>query len=209
MSEAVLPGLGNSWKDLSPEIVDHYEVGFAMAPCRRVLFDLVFFYEDGKDRYVIVPPSSGPPVYDNVESFTIRGAEATANWQPTPALSLFTGITLLDPDPSDLPYAPDVTVSWGMNWGFLDRFKLSLNSSYVSSVHVSSQVRRLNSENSTTVDSYFLVNGKISYALDLKDAGYKASIFLAGENLTDTDYAYQSGYPMPGINGMIGVQISL
>ncbi|MBU0969997.1 MAG: TonB-dependent receptor plug domain-containing protein, partial [Proteobacteria bacterium] len=170
MSEAVLPALGNSWKDLDPEVVDHYEMGISIAPCPQALFDLVFFYEDGKDRYVIVPFSSGKmPHYDNVETFTIRGLEATANWQPVPELSLFTGLTLLDPDPSDLPYAPDVTVSAGMNWRFLERFKLSLDASYVSSVHVGSQVRKLNTDNSTTVDDFFLVNGKISYALDLKD----------------------------------------
>jgi len=181
-----------------------------MTPCRQALLDLVFFYEDGKDRYVIVPFASGiMPHYDNVETFTIRGLEATANWQPVPELSLFTGVTLLDTDPSDLPYAPDVTVSAGMNWRFLERFKLSLDASYVSSAHVGSQIRKVNTDNSTTVDSSFLINGKISYALDLKGAACKANIFLAGENLLDTDYEYQSGYPMPGINCMVGIQISL
>ena len=208
MSEDVLPALGQTWKDLDPEIVDHYEVGFSMTPCSRFMFDLVFFYEDGKDRYVIVPYSNGsPPHYDNVETFTIRGLEATANWQPLPDLSLFTGITLLDPDPTDLPYAPDTSISCGMNYRFLERFKLSLDASYVSSMHVSSQVRKMNAENSTTVDSFFLVNGKISCALDLK--GMDASVFLAGENLTDADYNYQTGYPMPGINCMAGIEFSL
>ena len=210
MSEDVLTSLGDSWKDLDPETTDHYEVGFSVSPTKKTLLDLVFFKEDGKDRYVIVPYSNGVmPYYDNVEEFTIRGLEATATWQPVSDLSLFTGVTLLDPDPVDLPYAPDATISAGANFKFLERFTLNLNASYVSSMHVSAQVRKSGDANDTTVDGFFLVNGKLSYDLNLKNAPYKVKLFLAGENLTDTDYEYQSGYPMPGINCMAGIQFSM
>ncbi|WP_321492084.1 TonB-dependent receptor domain-containing protein [uncultured Desulfobacter sp.] len=210
MSQDVLPALGESWKDLDPETVDHYEIGFSVSPTRQTLLDLVLFYEDGQDRYVIVPFSSGVmPHYDNVEEYTIKGLEATATWQPVSSFSMFAGLTLLDPDPGDLPYAPETTITAGLTYRFLGRFKLDLNGSYISSMHVSSQVRKKDSENATTVDDFFLVNGKLTYDLALKGADYKIKLFLAGENLTDQDYEYQSGYPMPGINGMAGIRFEL
>ena len=209
ISQDVIPMLGDSWKSLDPEIVDHYEVGLSLTPSKTVILNLAAFYEDGQDRYVIVPSASGVPrYYDNVETFTIQGLEATANWQPVPSLSLFAGVTLLDPDPSDLPYAPGVTVTAGLNWRILERLKLSLDASHVSSMYVSSQARRLNAENSTMVEGFFLVNGKISYTMDMKGSSFKTTLFLAGENLTDEDYQYQSGYPMPGINCMAGVKLA-
>jgi len=210
MSQDVLPILGDSWKDLEPETLDHYEIGFSVSPTRQTHLDLVLFYEDGNDRYLIVPFANGVlPHYDNVEKFTIKGLEATATWQPDSNFSLFAGVTLLDPNPGDLPYAPDASISTGLTFRFLERFKLNLNASYVSSMHVSSQVRKKGDENTTTVDDFFLVDGKLTYDLDLKGADYKIRLFLAGENLTDQDYEYQSGYSMPGINGMIGIQFEM
>ncbi|MGD9824604.1 TonB-dependent receptor [Desulfobacter sp.] len=208
MCQDQFTALGDSWKDLDPETVDHYEIGFSVSPTTQTLLDLVLFYEDGNDRYVIIP-TYGSPHYDNVEEFTIKGLEATATWQAASNFSLFAGVTLLDPDPEDLPYAPEVTVSTGLTLRFLERFKLNLNASYISSMHVSKQSRKLDEENTTTVDDFFLVNGKLTYDLDLKGADYEIKLFLAGENLTDQDYEYQSGYPMPGINGMLGIQFQM
>ena len=124
-------------------------------------------------------------------------------------LALFAGVTWLDTDPSDLPYAPETTISCGVNWGFLEHFKLSLDGAYVSSTHVNSQVRRTGDENSDTVDSYYLVNGKLAYAFDLISSKYHAELFVAGENLTDVDYEYQPGYPMPGINCVVGIELEI
>jgi len=210
MSQDVLPALGDSWKELSPEIVDHYEIGISVSPTPQTLLDLILFYEDGSDRYVIVPFANGvKPHYDNVEEFKIKGLEATATWQPHADFSIFAGVTLLDTDPEDLPYAPDISICTGLNLRFLDRFKLNLNASYMSSMHVSAQVRKKDDENSTTVDGFFLVDAKLTYDLDLKGADYKIKLFVAGENLTDQHYEYQAGYPMPGINGMMGIQFEM
>lgn len=120
------------------------------------------------------------------------------------SLSFFAGVTLLDTDPSDLPYAPETTIRCGANWRFLDRFKLSLDGSYVSSIYVNSQTRKAD-----TVGSYTLINGKLSYAFDGLIGNYKGELFVAGENLTDVDYEYQPGYPMPGANVMVGLQQEL
>jgi iron complex outermembrane receptor protein len=32
-------------------------------------------------------------------------------------------------------------------------------------------------------------------------------VYVAGENLTDTDYEYRPNYPMPGATCMVGIQL--
>ena len=75
-------------------------------------------------------------------------------------------------------------------------------------MYVNSQARRATAENTKKVDDYTVVNGKISYAFTLYDSRITGTIFVAGENLTDTDYEYRPGYPMPGINGMAGINLT-
>ncbi len=209
MSEAVLPVLAQSWQELSPEVVDHYEAGLCYKPTQKFSGDITFFREEGRDRYVIDPPPPMPPAYDNLETFTITGLEATFHWYPNAFLSFFGGLTYLDTDPSDLPYAPETTTTCGVLWRFLQHFKLSLDGTRVSKTHVNPQTRRLDDENRDTVDGYLLVNGKLSYDLDRFFSTYHGELFLAGENLTDVDYEYQPEYEMPGINFMVGVNVEI
>jgi iron complex outermembrane receptor protein len=206
-SEKTIPALRDTWKDLNAEKVDHYEVGIRQRFGAFAIADLTFFYDDGKDRYVVVPPPPPPPVYNNVENYQIKGVEASLTVYPFKDLALFGGVTYLDTDPSDLPYAPKFTTSAGLNWRFLENFKLSLDCQYVDNFFVDSQARRLNTDNTREVDSYFLVNAKLAYLFDLKNWGMGGEVFVAGENLTDKNYEYLPGYPMPGINGMAGVQL--
>ena len=105
------------------------------------------------------------------------------------------------------PYTPSTTLSAGLNWRLLERFKLSLDSQYVSDMYVASQARRDGAVNTAEIDAYFLLNGKISYELPVETWGVGAEVFLAGENLIDEDYEYLPGYPMPGINGVLGVSV--
>jgi iron complex outermembrane receptor protein len=77
----------------------------------------------------------------------------------------------------------------------------------VSDFFSASRARRLNAENTQEVDHYFLVNGKIAYLFDVQSWGMQGEVFVAGETLTDTNYEYRPGYPMPGITGMGGLQV--
>ena len=206
-SEKVTPALRDTWKKLNAATVDHYEVGLRHRLGRLAVADVTFFYDDGKDRYVVVPPPPPPPKYGNVETYRIKGVEATLTLFPFADLALFGGVTLLETDPADLPYAPDFTASAGLNFRFLERFRLSLDCQYLSDFHVLSQARRLNAANAQEADEFLVVNGKIAYGFDLPAWKASGELFVAGENLTDTNYAYRPGYPMPGINGMAGVQL--
>ena len=70
-------------------------------------------------------------------------------------------------------------------------------------------IRKKDDDNNTTMGDFFIVAAKLTYDLDLKGADYKIKLFLAGENLTDQNYEYQSGYPMPGINCMAGIRFEM
>ncbi len=206
-SEKVNPALRDTWKNLDAETVDHYEIGLRHRFGKLAVADVTFFYDDGKDRYVIVPPPPPPPRYGNVETYQVKGVETTLTVFPFADLALFGGVTLLETDPADLPYAPDFTLSAGLNFRFLERFRLSLDCQYLSDFHVLSQARRLNAANTQEADESLVVNGKIAYLFDLPAWKAAGEIFVAGENLTDTNYEYRPGYPMPGVNGMAGVQL--
>jgi len=208
MSEEVIKALGKSWKDLTAEKVNHYELGVSQRFEDIALLELTGFYDDGRDRYVINPPPPFPPTYENTETYKIRGVEAALSVYPLKGLSLFGGFTYLSTDPGNLPYAPAATITGGLNWRFLSRFQLSLDSQYVSNMYVNSQARRDGAENTDKIGSYYLVNGKISYFFPVTSLHMDGELFVAGENLTDVTYEYQPGYPMPGMTAMAGVRVS-
>ena len=202
----LLPRLGGPTESddgLDPEVVDHIEAGVTQDLGEWLSASAVFFRDDGHDRFLIVGP---PPTFKNVEKFRFTGVEATVTLRPTPALSLFAGMTWLDADPEDLPYAPEWSASAGLNWRFLERFELSLDGLYLGD-HL-----QLTSRKSVAVpepiDAFFLLNGRIAYELAVPWRRGRVEIFLVGENLTDTDYEYKHGYPMPGFNARGGVALS-
>ena len=208
MSEEVIKALGKSWEDLTAEKVNHYEVGISQRFMGVALVEVTGFYDDGSDRYVINPPPPFPPTYENTEKYTTKGVETTLSLYPFKSLSVFGGFTYLSTDPGNLPYAPNATITGGLNWRFLNHLQLSLDSQYVSSMYVSSQARREGAENTNKIGSYYLVNGKLSYFFPVHSLHTDAEVFLAGENLTDVSYEYQPGYPMPGATATIGMRVT-
>jgi outer membrane cobalamin receptor len=198
----------DGWKDLEAETLDHFEVGISQKFGSNLKGDLTYFHDDGENRYVVVPPPPPPPTFENIEEYRIKGVEATATYIPMQNLSLFGGATYLDVDPSDLPYAPEWTLSGGVNFRFFEDFKISVDAQYVEEMYARRQLRVEGDENTEAVDSYFLLNAKLSYFFNIRGPESVAEVFIAGENLTDTEYEYQPGYPMPGAVGMVGFALT-
>ena len=207
-SENVIGALGDSWEDLDAEKVHHYEAGISQALGERAKADLTWFYDDGQDRYVFYrknPP--GPPnAWANIEEFTVRGVEATLAVTPTENISFFGGATYIETSPEDLPYSPKWTFSGGANIRFFERFELSLDAQYVKEMTVLSQTRLLGAGHDEYVGSHCLLNGKLTYNFTAAQGKLAGKVFVAVENITDEDYEYLPDYPMPGVNGMAGVE---
>jgi len=196
-------GQGDKWKDLKPEKIDHYEIGGSQKITRWLKGDLALFYDSGKNRLIFTAP---PPRFENLEKYRTKGIEATATVTPWANFECFVGGTYLLATPSDLPYAPKVTLSGGVSYALWDKIFINADSTYVSSRFVSDP--RFPVTNPGKVGFYYLVNGKISYRIKpIPYVPYKgqAEIFLAGENLTNVHYEYLKGYPMPGITVMGGI----
>ncbi len=203
-NDIFLPG-ENKWKALNPEVLDHFEVGISQTFSEWARMDITYFYDDGQDRIVVSPPPPFPPVLKNVGKFRTRGAEATLTLSPAPELSLFAGLTYLDAYPEDLPYTPEWTASAGLNYRFFEKYQISLDALYVDEHFVTSRGRQEGVVNTDRVDSYFLLNGKLTYDFALLRGRLKCQAYIAGENLTDTEYEQKKEYPMPGISGMVGL----
>jgi iron complex outermembrane receptor protein len=95
-----------------------------------------------------------------------------------------------------------------MNYRFFERFRLSLDALWQASQYVANtRVANYGGSSIAEVGGFFLLNGKISWDFKLSSPKLAGEIFLAGENLADQDYAYKKDYPMPGITGMVGVNL--
>jgi len=204
--EVFMPG-DNRWSEIIAEKLDHFEVGIAHEFDEFERIDLTLFYDDGQDRIVVSPPPPFPPVLSNIGGYSIRGIEGSVTLAPVSDLTLFAGFTYLDADPQDLPYSPERTFSSGINYLFKDDFKISIDALYVDGQYVTSRARQKGTVNVDWIDSYFLMNGKISYEFELLYGDVECRVYLAGENLTDTEYEQKKGYPMQGISGMVGIDV--
>ena len=196
------------WKDLEAETVDHFEAGIAHSFTPKIRADVTFFHDKGRNRLILVT-SPAPPHYENIAEFRIQGVEATVSFAPTKDFSTFAGATwIADRSPDNLPYVPEWSASAGMNWRFLERFSLSLDALWQASQYVANtRVANYGGSSIAEVGGFFLLNGKISWDFKLSSPKLAGEIFLAGENLADQDYAYKKDYPMPGITGMVGVNL--
>ena len=202
-------GGNTKWKDLDPETVDHLEAGVAHSFGSKIHADITMFHDKGSNRIIMVT-APGPPTFKNISTFETRGMEATLNFQPIANLSLFTGATwLYERSPDNLPYAPQWMASAGGNWKLFNHLMVSLDALYQDSQYVANNRNLDYGSSIVKVDGFWLLNGKISWEFELPSPKISGDIFLAGENLTNVSYAYQQGYPMPGINCMLGVNIKL
>jgi len=200
---------GNTrWKDLDAETVDHYEAGLSHTIGRKFRADITYFTDDGENRMILVT-SPAPPRYENIGAFRLEGMEATATWAPLDVLSFFAGATyLFKREPYNLPYAPYWSASTGLNYRFLRSFKLSLDALYVDNQYTANnRTAGYGGSSIAAVNAYFLVNAKLGWEFSLKTLGTQGEIYIAGENLTNESYAFKKDYPMPGITGMVGVNL--
>jgi len=196
------------WQSLEPETVDHREAGISHVFGDHLRADVTVFRDAGQNRLLQVT-TPAPAHYENIARFETEGVEASLTYTPVKSLSIFAGAThLAKREPDNLPYAPYWSASAGLNWRFLEPFKLSLDGQYVDGQYVANN-RNANYGGSSiaSVDSFFLLNGKIAWEFVLKSPSISGEIYLAGENLTNTNYAYRKDYPMPGINGTVGASL--
>ena len=198
---------GTTWQQLAPEELNHYEAGIKLNPNNSTEIDLILFSDEVKNRYVydINFVNFGNNTFYNLGNYRTNGAELSVKEKINTDLAVFAGLTLLNPNRDNLPYNPKQAITAGIN-GKASQINFAIDAQYQSEVYALSQSRDTLTTNTEKVNAYTVVNARLSYPM--AGLGKKGEVFISGENLFDTNYAYRPGYPMPGINGQIGLSAS-
>ncbi len=204
---ALFPPLGESWRNLSAEEMEHAEVGVKITPSANTRVDISLFHDKIKNRYIFgfppdVPP---PPQFINLGAYHMRGAELSLRQTVAADWSIFGGLTLLDPSIDNLPYAPQRAFTVGVN-GRVGDVRIAFDAQYQSEVWALNRSRMAGAVNTERVDAFTVANARVSYPIAA--LGKKGEVFLAVENLFDRSYAYRPGYAMPGRWAQIGLSAS-
>jgi outer membrane cobalamin receptor len=191
-------GLGDQWRSLEPERMDHWELGYTRAFGARARVDLVLFREDVDNALRFVAPPPPPPSFANTGSYRASGLEASVTVEPVAGLSLMAGLTAMDTRPSEIPCAPGTTWVAGAVYA-RGRLRVSLDAQRVGETWVGNLRYPAPLK---AVGPFFLLNGRVGWRLGETARG--AELYVAGENLTDGVYEFRPGYPMPGASVMGG-----
>lgn len=204
---SLIPPLADSWLGLSPEELNHFEVGFKWSPSTNMQLDISVFRDNVKNRYVFgfppnVPP---PPQFINLGEYRIQGLEASLRQDFAKQWQSFIGFTLLNPSISNLPYTPKKALNIGVN-GKIRRFTLVFDAQYQSETLALNRTRVAGDTNTEHIDGFTVLNARIGYKLPL--LSQEGEIFTNIENLLNTSYSYRPGYLMPERWFQAGISVS-
>lgn len=204
--QAAMPFMfaGTTWKQLSAEELDHKEVGVKLTPTDVTQIDLSLFRDEVKNRYAYDLAFAATTFY-NLGTYRTNGAELAVKQQITRDWVVFGGLTMLNPSINNLPYTPKTAFTAGVN-GQLGPVRVAVDAQNQSGVWALSRDRNTLNPNTEKVSAFTVVNARLSYPL--AGLGKKGEVFVAAENLFNSNYAYRPGYPMPGRNGQVGLSAS-
>lgn len=197
---ALIPALGSTWRDLSPERMLHSEIGIMLGhtfgAARRVTVDATAFRDDVRDRYLFAfPPASIPPAFRSIGAYRVRGVEASLRVDAGGGVALFGSGTWLDPSISTLPSVPARSFSGGAVWD-ARRWRLTVDAHGQSGMTVNTLARAANAVNLARVNGFTVWHSRL--AVPVTSRGTRTELFIGADNLFDRAYAYLPGYPMPG-----------
>ncbi|MCG6536035.1 MAG: TonB-dependent receptor plug domain-containing protein, partial [Syntrophales bacterium LBB04] len=124
------------WKEIEPEVVDHYEVGLTHTWPKIASLGAIVFQDKGKDRFQAYMFGAIPiPFNDPIGQYEIRGLELTGTITPVKNLEFFAGATWSEAkatgndgiERDNLPYTPGFQFQAGSTWRFLDNFRLHMD----------------------------------------------------------------------------------
>lgn len=177
--------------DLQPEKMMNYEVSLGKRFSRYFTFDVTFYYCRGKDMIQVVDNKNV-----NTGRFVNKGIEISANSHPTDRLWLYASYSYLHTSLHDLAGAPKNQYYLGAEVSLINsRLKLAADVKGVGGLYVAEDVSHQN---------YALLNLKATYRICSH-----LDIFTRLENITDTRYTINRGYPMPGFTALGGFKLAI
>ncbi len=195
-------GRGDAWKDLDPESIDHREIGAQQRVNSWMNITVSAFHSEVSNALRLSPPPQ--PRMENIGGYTMRGIEIQAAMTPAQQLRLFLGGTWNNPQPNDVPNTPEWTFSGGCLYLPVARITMNLDVEYVGGQTV---INPRFGQPQEAVSGYTLVSARTGYRLRQEGHSWNGELFVGGENLTNQNYEYSPGYPMPGTTWMAGLSL--
>jgi len=222
LTNAPVANASQYWANIKPETVDHYEIGLTHSWPQKASLGATAFYDKGSDRYQAYMFGPIPVSFnDPIGKYEIQGVELTGTLIPISKLELFAGATLMQAKASGsdhierdhMPYTPGFQFQAGVNWSFLNRFRLRLDTQYLQDVYSATSMRtgtfnysQLTENNK--LEDFILANGRLGYGFDYKPLRIADSeVYVAVNNIFNRHYEYAKGYSMPGITVFAGVTL--
>jgi iron complex outermembrane receptor protein len=195
----------NGWDRLSPTENQHKEIGLMWDASASTHVDLSVFQDDISKRYIWSGFSANATgVWSNsYPDYRVNGVELAVKHQLNRLWSLFGGVTTLDSSIANLPYAPRTAVTLATT-GAVGVWRVVLDAQYQSNMYSLTQDRGTYTPNQ--VDAFTVANARVSHPV--ASLGKKGEVYAALNNLFDTGYQYNAGYPMPGRNFRVGLVAS-
>ena len=216
------PGVTSAaWSSLKPEVVDHYETGIGLMADEENAVNLTAFYDKGRDRFRVNMSQHVPPVWnDPVGHYKVSGLEASVQKSFGSDVKTFAAVTYMNVRATDntgklskhLAYSPKWLIQGGATWRMTHAWKLYADAMYVSDLWSGTNLRPSGFGYGTPpklkkLKDFLLVNMKLSRTFEPPQGLPKnAELFVAVNNLLDREYAWDAGYPMPGITAFSGVK---
>ena len=185
--------------NLQPERMINYEISWLQSLLNnRLNIELTAFKVKGDNLIQVVTPPF-PPMRQNVGSFDNQGIEFSAKYAVCKNLFLHANYSYLDLSKPVIA-APRQQMNISANYMY-KIWNLNVSTQYIDKLYVLNTTNPYAPVIETTPD-YLLLNARLS-ARPLK----QLEVFVVGNNLTNTQYQINWGYPMPGINFNAGFNL--
>jgi outer membrane cobalamin receptor len=181
--------------NLQPERMMNYEIGVLQNLMKnKVSLELTLFKAKGDNLIQTIMGSTGPK-NENSGEFSNTGVEFSGSFKPTNMFTLnatYSYISMKDP----IIAAPEQQLNLSGTFK-LNRFNLNLSVQHIHNLYT--QVTPQEEKN-----SYTLLNSRVSFMINKY-----IDVFVKVENMTNSDYYINYGYPMPGIIAFAGLNLHL
>jgi len=176
--------------DLKPESMMNYELTLGKSLGRWLDIDVTAYFSKGKDMIQIVRQKNV-----NTGRFVNKGIEVSARSHPLDCLQLRATYSYLHTSLDNLTGAPKNQYYLGVGWDAFKGFHLDAELKGVGGLFVDKSVKN---------QSYVTVNLRPSYKIIRQ-----LEIFVNLDNITNTNYVINYGYPMPRFTATGGFKLTL
>ncbi len=192
--------------NLLPESMWNYELGYThYAFEKRLMASATVFYIDGKNLIQAMPNPSGgipPTLNQNTGTFENYGIEVEASYRIRPELNLTSTYSYLHTDAARIA-SPEHQANLNASYT-MGKFDFNLSSQGVFGLYTQVDNSKTTEVNEEEIQDYVLLNGKINYRLTPS-----VNFYISAENIMNTEYSTNYGYPMPGITFFGGVKLRI